>query len=55
MKRTTADLIKKLEDITRDPQMDTEEGHAAADRALVEFIDDPEVTRLYDALPKWYA
>lgn len=34
---------------------DEETGHVDADEALLEYIDDPEVTRLFEALPKWYA
>jgi hypothetical protein len=34
---------------------DEEINHGRADRALLEFIDDPEVTAAFDAIAKWYA
>lgn len=54
MKMTKAQLIKRLKQLT-DDQSDVEGNHASADRALVAFINDPEVTRLYGELKKWYA
>ena len=34
---------------------DTEQAHAAADEALLDFINDPEIRAAYNAVPKWYA
>lgn len=34
---------------------DTEGGHLDADRALLEFINDAEVTAAYEEIPRWYA
>jgi len=34
---------------------DTEEAHRCADKALLEYIDDADVTELFDSLKKWYA
>lgn len=34
---------------------DTEYAHETADKALLAFINDPEVTAAFDALKKWYA
>lgn len=35
--------------------LDTEEAHLYADRALLDHIDDPEVTAAFDESFKWYA
>jgi len=48
-------LVARLKEIHADPTLDTEEEHVAADQALVEFINDAEVARAYDAISKWYA
>ena len=34
---------------------DNEMAHSEADTALIEFINDPEITKAYDAVGKWYA
>lgn len=34
---------------------DPEEEHVQADYALLEFIDDPEITAAFTALTRWYA
>ena len=34
---------------------DPETTHAAADRLLLRFIGDPEITEAFNALEKWYA
>lgn len=34
---------------------DTERAHKAADKALLAYIDDPEVTAAFTALERWYA
>ena len=34
---------------------DTENSHLDADAALIAYIDDPEVTRLFESLERWYA
>lgn len=34
---------------------DTEQEHRIADTALLEFIGDAEVTRLFNELRKWYS
>ena len=32
----------------------TDEGHIKADKLLLEYINDKEVTELFNKLPKWY-
>jgi hypothetical protein len=34
---------------------DPEDDHPAADKALLTFINDPEVTAAFDAIRKWYS
>jgi hypothetical protein len=34
---------------------DIEGGHIDADKALIEFINDPDITKAYATIPKWYA
>jgi len=34
---------------------DTERAHIAADKALLAYIDDPEVSAAFTALERWYA
>ena len=34
---------------------DEEIAHKAADRALLEYINDPEVSEVFDSIRKWYA
>jgi hypothetical protein len=46
-------LLRKLAKCAA--QADTEGAHYDADRALVKYINDPEITAAYDAVDKWYA
>jgi hypothetical protein len=48
-----AALLHLLRDLqsTREP----ESAHAVADRALLAYINDPDITEAYGAVPKWYA
>jgi hypothetical protein len=34
---------------------DAEAIHVIADKLLLEFINNPEVTELFDSIEKWYA
>lgn len=34
---------------------DVDAEHKAADEALLEFIDDPEITAAFNDIDKWYA
>lgn len=37
------------------PDGDEEIMHSEADKALLRFIDDEQITAAYEAIPKWYA
>lgn len=39
----------------REESGDVEEAHIAADKALLAYIDDPEVTAAFVDLERWYA
>lgn len=47
-----AELLAALDECR---EFDTEEGHMKADRLLLDFIGDAEVTAAFEALSKWYA
>ena len=34
---------------------DADTNHREADQWLIEYIDDPDVTRLFDQLVRWYS
>jgi hypothetical protein len=34
---------------------DTENAHSVADQALLDYINDDQITELYDSIDKWYA
>ncbi len=36
-------------------QADGEEGHVLADRALLDFIADPEIEAAFSAISRWYS
>ena len=48
------ELIAKLKALS-ESNYDIEEGHSQADGWLLEYINDPEVTELFNDLEKWYA
>lgn len=49
---TKEELLAKLQTLM---EGDTEENHLDADVALLEYINDPEITAVYREIPKWYA
>jgi hypothetical protein len=52
---TKEQLLAKLIELKADPPGDAEAIHWEADRALLDFIDDKEIEKAFDALEKWYA
>lgn len=52
-KLTREQLLERLRDC--ETNEDTEGAHADADKALLDYIDDPEVRAIYEAVDKWYA
>lgn len=49
--KTIADSAKMSPDGRGDPEND----HETADVLLLQFINDPEVTGLYESIERWYA
>ena len=52
-------LKSKLRDIVRrqeneDPDSDPEMDHVKADELLLEYINDSEVSELFNSIDKWY-
>ena len=45
-------LLNAFEEL---PVHDPETAHDMADKLLIEFIDDDEITDAFNAVPKWYA
>lgn len=50
---TKEELIAKLHEIRE--KSEREKGHMQADDALIEFINDSEITEAYESISKWYA
>lgn len=48
---TKEELLKILTQTSGDPEHD----HSAQDEALLEYIDDPEITAAFNSGTKWYA
>lgn len=51
---TREELLKELRKL-QGPEQDTEVAHGRADTLLLGYINDPEITREYDKIEKWYA
>lgn len=52
---TREQLIEVLKECQVIDKRDPEDSHSKADNALIAFINDPEVTQLYDSLTRWCA
>jgi predicted glycosyl hydrolase (DUF1957 family) len=50
---TKKELLDKLKACSENG--DIEIGHVDADNALLEFINDPEITEAFNSWGKWYA
>lgn len=51
---TKQELIESLAECADIALSDPEVAHSDADRVLIEFINDAEVTEAYEAIEKWY-
>lgn len=54
MNMTKEELLKKLAEIKK-YDGDTEAAHGDADDALLEYINDEEISNAYNIIDKWYA
>ena len=52
-KISRADLIARLKEISADAG-DSEAVHAEADELLLNYINDPEIEKVFEEVPKWY-
>jgi hypothetical protein len=52
---TIEELRAELEALVGPSLRDPERYHGEADDALIAYINDPEVTRLFNAIDKYYA
>jgi hypothetical protein len=48
-------LIKKLNKLACEEGAEAEDNHAEADKLLIKYIDDKEITTAYNEIFKWYA
>lgn len=49
---TKDDLLERLDEVK---DYDQEAAHAEADLALLDFIDDEEITQAFEEVKSWYA
>ena len=48
------DLLRNLKELA-DEQGDWEAQHAEADELLLNYINDPEIEKAFEEVPKWYS
>lgn len=49
------ELLRRLKECREKYGNDPEAAHSRADEALLEYINDSEVTAAYEAITMWYA
>lgn len=49
---TKEELLKEFKKLRK---FDTETAHFKADELLLQYINDTEITKVFDKLEKWYA
>ena len=52
-KISRADLLEKLKELVGDCG-DVDATHAEADELLLQYINDPEIEKVFEEVPKWY-
>jgi hypothetical protein len=50
---TKEELVTQLKNLSK--INDVEQAHVLADRLLLEYINDSEVTKIFHEIEKWYA
>ena len=48
-------LIKHMKNVVKNQQNDIEMLHFQLDDLLLEYINDKEVTKIFNSAPKWYS
>ena len=49
------ELIKELQELQRLAEGDAEAAHSKADKLLLQYIDDPQITEVYNGIKRWCA
>ena len=49
------ELIEELKELSQSGIADLEALHAEADELLLNYINDPEIEKVFEEVPKWYA
>ncbi|MDD4888360.1 MAG: hypothetical protein PHU85_00390 [Phycisphaerae bacterium] len=49
------ELLKKLQDLQEVAAVDCERAHKEADDALLEYVNDAEISAAFELIEKWYA
>ena len=44
-------ILKELAELKHDPEV----AHSEADEAIINYINDPEIEKAFEEVPKWYA
>jgi hypothetical protein len=52
---TKDELLVILAEQDEEQQSNYEHGHSVADRALLAYINDPDISAAFEAVGKWYA
>ena len=51
-----AQLLERLREIaSRNIELSEEEDHTDADQALLDYINDAEISEAFDSIDKWYS
>lgn len=51
---TIKELLRELKRLKFVSHKDPYEAHQLADKALIKYIDDPEITTAFEEIDKWY-
>ena len=49
------DLLASLRVLVEDSKRDCEGAHIRADEILIEYLNDPEITALWNEMNRWYS
>lgn len=52
---TKEELIEKLKELKQRNEREAEGTHIEADELLLKFINDPDVSKAFEDLERWYA
>ena len=55
VRMTKKELIEQLKELVESSWSNAENAHAAADKLLLEFVNDSEITEAFEQIEKYYA